>query len=190
MSIAPLSVRVLASAEDQAAYLRLRAFRWNNPAVPLDLNAHDRFARAIGLFDRDGTLIAGVRLVLPGRESPWLPQLREAVAALAPESLAVLSSQPSKRTTLEESVDLSAQLAALEATGARFAEVSRLVSNGRHSEAGAVFRLIPFAIRRASEWGCDHVIAGLRPEHLRAWERYGFRRIEGADAVIERYTPG
>lgn len=184
--MAPLEFRPLTTVDDWAEYLRLRQARWQS-RPGLELNAHDRWARVLGLFDERG-LLAALRLVFPRSDSPQLAQLRSAVEQLQPDALGLLEEAPEWRISLEKSLGahgLTWRLDALESAGYAYCEAGRFVSAHERLRVDTTFRLMPWVVRWSVGTGCRHVFAAVRTGDVRRWGRYGFEAIAGLPVVEE-----
>jgi hypothetical protein len=183
-----MEVRTLSTEADYKAYLLLRARAWGGPRQSLHVDAYDRFAQFIALFDSRGQIALTLRMVAPGVLNPSLPQLVAAANALDASRTAPLFQQTPARISAEETFPISGYLDAWEAAGIRYVEFGRIISNSNHGIPDAISRVMRFGMELAASCGYRHAIAGFPPERTKAWSRFSLIPIEGIEPMVERYT--
>jgi hypothetical protein len=183
-----MEVRALSTEDEYKAYLRLRASVWGGPQKRLHLDAYDRFARIIALFDSQGQIALALRMVFPGVPNPYLDHLVAAANALDQSRTAVLFQEPPARVSSEESFPITAHLDAWEEQGIRYVECGRMLSSSNHGMPDAVNRLMRFTIGFAASCGYRHAIAAYPPNRTKVWSKFALIPIKGIEPMKERYT--
>lgn len=196
-----IRVRELASEDDFRQYFSLRYRVWKPmgylpaeqdcPASQWELNFTDRAAYPLGVFTREGTLIACARLVLPlGQDSHHLRLIHKLVTATGDPKLAANLEAPKGLRQLLDLLDsfrgFHEYFKRLIRSNLRAAEVSRVIVAPEHREEGLGEVLVDSLVSLARQRQLQMLFLACHQRHKGFYERSGFYVLPGLEC--ERFA--
>jgi predicted GNAT family N-acyltransferase len=196
-----MCVRELKSEDDFRQYFSLRYRVWRPmgylppeqdcPASEWELNFTDRAAYPLGVFTREGTLIACARLVLPlGQDSHHLRLIHKLVAATGDSKLVANLEWPKGLRQLLDLLDsfpgFHGYFKRLIRNNIQAAEVSRVIVAPEHREQGLGEVLVDSLVSLARQRHLQMLFLACHLGHKGFYERSGFYVLAGLEC--ERFA--
>ena len=196
-----ICVRELKSEDDFRQYFSLRYRVWRQmgylpsdqdcPESQWELNFTDRAAYPLGVFTREGTLIACARLVFPlGQDSHHLRLVHKLVAATGDPKLAANLECPKGLRQLLDLLDsfpgFRAYFMRSIRRGIRHAEVSRVIVAPEHREEGLGEVLVNSLLSLARQRQLQVLFLACHMQLKGFYERSGFYVLPGLEC--ERFA--